>query len=310
MTAPRRRAAAQALTQQAALAEVISAFVERGVRALLIKGSVTARLLGVDPIVRPSVDLDLLVAESALPAAAEALAVLGFQDRYRAARPSELALAPHGQTWTRGGPFPVVVDLHHSLYHVRSPEMLFLALSRDAHSIAVGRTMVEVPGDGGCALIIALHAAQHGRGVVKTVEDLRGAIRYVPEKTWHQAAMLAGELGVVGPFAVGLRLVDGGAALADRLGVRGSVTVSDHLRAQSAPNGPLWIDQLRRAPTFGAAATVLHDALLPSPAAVRANHPDLGQSRGRLAAYYVLRWLRIPRALVLYARVRVRHVDE
>jgi len=309
-----RQAAARALAQEAALAEVFPVLVERGVRPLLIKGHATARLLGTDSAARPSGDLDLLVAESALPATKAVLLALGFQedqDWIRRTGPSEVASALiHAHAWTRGGPFPVAIDLHHSLYRVQQPSVLFAALSRDAHTITIGPTVVEVPGDGACALIVALHAAHHHRDMAKPLEDLRRATLCVPELTWHQAASLASELGVVGSFAFGLRLVDSGALLANRLGVSHTGKLGRRLRTPDTLGGARWIDSLLHAPTLRVATTVLYDAVFPSPRLVRAFNPELGSSRWRLAAYYLRRWLRIPRALALYAYARVRHVDE
>lgn len=310
MNTEKRWQARRAFAQEAALAEVVMALTKQGVRPLLIKGTATTRLLGLDPVTRPSVDLDLLVAAPEHPAAAGVLAGLGFKDTLSGARPSELAWHTHAQEWTRGDPFPVTVDLHYSVGRVRSSETLFATLSRDAETIVLGPTAVEVPGAAACALIVALHAAQHGQGSAKALDDLRRAIQCLPEATWHEAAALAGEVGEVGSFAFGLRLVDGGAALADRLGVFGAGTDMDQLRARDSHGGTEWIHRLRRAPTVAAAATVLRDALLPSPRFVRVHHPELGPRRSHLAAYYLLRWLRIPRALVRYARVRTRHAGE
>ena len=115
---------------------------------------------------------------------------------------------------------------------------------------------------------------------------------------------------MVTSFAFGLRLVTGGAVIADRLGVSGAGTATDHLRARDPHGGTEWIHRLRCARTVRAAATVLRDALVPSPGLVRANHPDIGPGRSHLAVYYLRRWLRIPRALVRYVRVRTRNVAD
>jgi hypothetical protein len=165
---------------------------------------------------------------------------------------------------------------------------------------------VEIPGDGACALIVVLHAAHHVP-MTRPLEDLRLAARRLSEPTWREAATLAAELGAAASFAFGLRLVDEGGAIADRLDARGDGSLRDQLRARAWEDGPVGIHRLRTAPTAGAAATVLRDALMPSPAFVRANHPELGLSRARLAAYYLRRWLRIPRALGRYIRVMGRN---
>ena len=273
-------------------------------RPLLIKGAATARVLGASPLCRSSADLDLMVARPSLAAARAALESAGFRplatrDRWAA------DWWKHAEVWKRGKPFEVEIDLHRSLPRAENAEAVFEALSRDAQTIEIGPVRVRTPSDAGCTLIIALHAAVHGPARERSLDDLRRAVSVVTEATWRDAASLAAEVGLTSSFAFGLRLVDNGGALADRLGVRGSGTFGDRLRAGGIEDdGAIWIDRVRNAPSRRAAASTLYDALFPTPSSVRARHPELGSSRMALCEYYVRRLLRIPRATTQYTRAR------
>lgn len=301
----RRWTSRRALVQEATLAEIVPALAGHDVRTLLIKGAATARLIGVPTLDRPSVDLDLLIHESSLVSAHAVLESLGFRHLDRPHGPGQSW--KHAENWTRGHPFPVWIDLHLSLPQADGAAKVFEALSRDAQTVRIGPSEVEIPGDAACALILVLHAAQHGRTNSRPLDDLDRAVAVVTEATWRGAASLAAEVGLMSSFAFGLRLVGGGAALAEQLGVRGQGTVIDRFRASGAPGaGPVWIHTLRHAPNLRSAMSVLRDGLLPSRTLVRALRPEVGSSRVRLAAFYVHRVLAIPRSVVQYVRARDR----
>jgi Uncharacterised nucleotidyltransferase len=293
--------ARRAMVQDAVLGEVVTAMHDRAVRPLLIKGVATARLLGQEPAQRRSADVDLLVAPSGLEAARAALRELGFEHKLSAARASE-RVHDHADEFVRGTPVPVSVDLHYSVARIPPSDAVFDALARGAEGLRIGRSTVDAPRAAACALIVALHASQHGVQRGRSIDDLERAIRVVPESTWAAAAELAVEVGAVGSFAFGLRLADAGPALADRLGAHGPETPSDRLRSQYANDGPVLVAKLRGARGVRHAGVLLRDALLPSPAKVRAYHPELGAGRTRLAAHYLRRWCRVPRVLVQYVR--------
>ncbi len=211
----------------------------------------------------------------------------------------------HAEVWRRGKPFEVEIDLHRSLPRAENAEAVFEALSRDAQTIQIGPVRVRTPSDAGCALIIALHAAVHGPARERSLDDLRRAVSVVTEATWRDAASLAADVGLMSSFAFGLRLVDSGGALADRLGVLGAGTFGDRLRASGTKDdGAMWIYRVRNAPSRRLAASTLYDALFPTPSSVRARYPELGSSRIRLCEYYIRRLLRIPRAITQYMRAR------
>jgi putative colanic acid biosynthesis glycosyltransferase WcaI len=297
----RQLAVARALRHEAALEELLPALRQRGVRPLVIKGPVTARLLYDRPRERPYGDLDLLVAPGELAAAASALAGLGYRPLLGGVRETELG-AQHAEAWRHERRIGVEVDLHHGLPLVEARERLLGILWRDSRRLEIGALVADAPGDGACALIVALHAAQHGDGWRRPLADLRRAVARLPIETWRDAASLAAELGVGPALAAGLARVEGGAELAAALGAAGTVSRQTRLMLRHASGGAQHLERALAAPTPVVALARLRDALFPSPALMRFANPGIGSNRVRLAAAYAARQARIPRALVDYAR--------
>jgi hypothetical protein len=291
------------LAHEAALGEVIAALQAREIHPLLIKGPVTARLLYDAPSERPFCDLDLLVAPASFTPATAALEALGFRSLFEGARSSEVGRA-HAEAWARSGPLPVKVDLHRSLYLTRNDGALFDAFSRSASTIVVAGTPVHTPSAGAFALILVLHAVQHEavEGAARAPEDLRRAIIRLPEPAWREAASLADELEVGWEFAAGLRATPDGAALAARLVVAPTATTEARLNAVAAPGGARQIARIVGARSPRLAATLVRDAVLPSPVLMRVAHPEAASSKRRLVGAYLRRFARAPRALREYVR--------
>lgn len=303
MITARKLAVARVLALEAALGEILAALQARGIDPLLIKGPATARLLYDSPSERPFRDLDLLVARAAFPAAAAVLKELGFRSLFEGARESEIGRA-HAVMWVRSEPMPAVVDLHRSLYLGRKDDVLFEAISRTARTSVVAGTPVQIPSAGALALILVLHAAQHGagKGAATTREDLRRAIVRLAEPTWREAASLADELEVGWEFAAGLRETPEGTELATRLGAPATATTEARLSV-TAPGGARQIAGIVRARSLRQAAKLIRDSVLPSPTIMRVAHPEAATSNQRLAGVYLRRYLRAPRALREYVRV-------
>src|SRR5436305_1304762 len=77
--------------------------------------------------------------------------------------------------------------------------------------------------------------------------DLENALEGVADELWREAACLGDRLDASGELTAGLGLVPGGAALADRIGLRDGVGVETRLRARSAPPTAIGFERLARA---------------------------------------------------------------
>src|SRR5205085_9950710 len=194
------------------------AFDERGVRYLLLKGPAFAQWLYDDPGARLYADIDLLIEPRCLPSARRTVVDLGFERWLGGLNSHERT--NHHEHWIGAGRLPAIVELHHTLALAEAPpSLMWDRLSAGAGTIELAGATVTVPSEMGCTLIVALHAAQHGVGDAKHMEDLRRACERVDIETWRAAAALAHELGAGDWFAAGLRLDRAGRKLADRLGL-------------------------------------------------------------------------------------------
>jgi len=195
------------LALDAVTAEVADDFERAGISVVLLKGPTISRWLYDAPGERPYDDIDVLVRERELRAAEDVLRRGGFRfvhDDW------------HGRIWLRG---PINVDLHGRIVGLGAePDQVFEAVLGSSERFPLGRGSIRMPSSAMRALLIALHAAQHGPDLPHPLEDLRRAVARLPGETWEEAADLAGELDARRAFATGLDLVPEGAALRGRLG--------------------------------------------------------------------------------------------
>ena len=286
------RWAAQALTLDAALAEVVRAMHQRGIRPLLIKGPAVAHWLYDDPGERTYEDLDLLVAPEQFGAAGAALAELGFRDTGRRLLAHERS--PNEAMWVRDREHLVIVDLHHWLYLLRAPaERVWAALTTGSGTRRVAGVSVDTPSPAAHLVILVQHAAQHGAGTPKPLEDLRRAIARVEVATWQRAAALATELGASGTMREGLALVSGGNELADRLALATDAARIVRLRAAGAPDTSAGFERLLATRGVRGRVRLIGGELAPSPSFMRLWKPLARRGRLGLALAYAWRpwWL-------------------
>lgn len=290
-------------------AEVVRALRGAGIRPILLKGPVLAAWLYAGGDFRPYFDSDFLVAPTDEAAAHETLAALGFVSRLGSDEHPGMA---DGHCWTRNDE---IVELHTSLEGVQAPpEVVWRALVRDVRSFEVSGETVEVLGAPALALHVALHAAQHGRDVVKPMEDLARALARVTYETWDDAATLAHELQATERFVAGLRLHSKGRELVERLGLRERPSVATELRASSAHSMAQALEDLRGLPGLSAKFRRLRSELFPSSEFLEWWSPLGARTLPRRLASMCLRvgWLvlRAPGAIYawLSAWVRVRRV--
>jgi hypothetical protein len=299
-------ASARSMRVDLVTAEVGRAFEQAGVQAILLKGPSVAKHLYLDGTARPYGDSDLLIAEDQRPAAEAALERLGFQ-RHLDDRdtPGWHQVAHH---WIRQAD-EAEVDLHWTLTGVAAPpDALWTALAARTEPMRVADFGFEVLDPGGRALHVALHAAQHGAGRPRPLEDLRRALEHFGEPIWKEAARLAQELDALPAFGTGLRLLDEGRELADRLMVPADTSVEADLLATSPPPAAMGIEHLAQAKGGRARAGILLRKLVPTARFMRAWSPLARRGRLGLAAAYLGRpfWLvaQAPRGFLAWRRAR------
>jgi hypothetical protein len=227
-------------------AEVVAELGLAGIRPILLKGPALATwLYGRAP--RNYADADLLIAPDEQAEAMRILERLGFE-RVAEEKVAPQEGPPHAWPWARARD-GAEVDLHHTLFGVGvGPEVVWDELAGKTEPLTVAGAEVEAPTAPVRALVVALHAAQHGPGGDKHIEDLARALDRADWETWAEAAALAARLDASHTFATGLRLVRPGERLADRLGLVDASLVESSARA------PLVIGLDRLAHTRGIAA--------------------------------------------------------
>ena len=286
-------AAAKALHADAVAAEVAAAFAAAGISSILVRGASIARhLYGTDEA-RSYDDADLLIPRTARARASDVLRGLGFRDVTGLGR-RESDRPPWSSTWGRdrdGGN----VDLHWTIVGAQAePETVWRVLSEEAAPLEVARTSLAGLNAPATALVVALHAAQHGVGIPRVQEDVVRALSLFRRETWESATRLAEAIDALDPYAFGLRLVPAGAELADDLGLPTHASVETILRSQDAPPTALGFDWLSQTPGVRAKARLIAGKIVPDRAFMRVwFRPARGGSSLALALGYLWRplWL-------------------
>lgn len=275
------------LSLDAAAAEAIGALNRAGIRVILLKGPAVADWLYDERWQRPYGDVDLLVSPDDHARAGAALAGLG----YRQSEFDEPGLATHASHWRRTEPAPVEIDLHRRLHWTRADAGSWSALAAGTERLTIGRVTVETLAPDARAMLIALHAAQHGARARRPIRDLERALERVDADVWTRAAGRARQLGVQGAFALGLRLAPGGAQLADRLALTASASAEARLRAATPEPTTIGWMRLLEQRSARAALNVMRAELVPRPDFMRAWSPLARRGRrGLMAAYLGRPW--------------------
>lgn len=267
----------------AALAEVSSALSERGLRSVLLKGPALATWLYDDPSERTYTDVDLLVDPSTFARAEAVLAELGFRQR-------GYQVSDWHVVWFRAGTLPIEIELHRALSWTRCPdERVWRVLGAGTDRLEVAGATVEIPRVAARLLVVALHAAHHGGGWHRTLADLERALGRASTAEWEAAAELARELEAIEPFAAGLRLVPGGAALAESLGLAAGVRREVALWLVGPELTTIGFEQFLAAPRLRDRLRLVARQLVPTPALLRAWQPLARRGALGLAAAYAWR---------------------
>lgn len=309
------RRLARQLALDSALAEVGAELDRRGVRSLLLKGPAFARWLYDEVAARSYSDVDLLIPPAQFEAARACVAELGFKRYGTGLHPHENS-AEHHETWLRRGAFPAVLELHRTLYLLSAPpELVWDCLSADSETMKIAGTPIEVPRVAARALIVALHAAQHGGNEKQPMQDLKLALERADTETWEEAAAIARQLGSLPAFSAGLRLVPEGWDLSRRLGIRSEQPPrSVRLRAATPPDTAIGIERLISTPGVRRRLALLARELVPSATFMRSSSALARRgSLGLIGAYLarpLLLGLKLPRGIVAWLRAAVPPAKE
>jgi hypothetical protein len=308
--------AAWTLLLDAAAAECISTLRTEEIRAILLKGPVTAQLYS-DPDSRTYSDVDLLVAPDEFPRALRTLEGIGFRNLVKARDTLEgthavpLRLERPSVAGRRQFPAGLAVDLHWSFHGIGASGAVFWAVvAEDAEQMVVSGTEVDVPSEPMQALLLALHAGTYKVSFRRPLTDLDRALELLSDDVWVGAHGLAIRLDAVPRFAAGLATRPLGLKLIDQLALEGMVDVRSALHTAGAP--PAVADGLVRLKAtrgVGPRVRVLARALIPGSPALRLTHPRLARlGPPGVAIGYLYRpfWLlaKLPAALRAQARAR------
>jgi hypothetical protein len=266
-TSPALVATTRSLRVDLVTAEVGAAFARAGVPHILLKGPSVALWLYPNGAGRRYVDTDLLVPPTAKRRAEAVLSSLGFGDLLAGASADEQD--PDACLWWRERD-RASVDLHRRLRGAGVSEAeVFRVLGPQTETMPVAGRPTPILKPAARALNIALHAAHDGIGNRQSLGDLTRAIDQLPLATWEAAARLAVALDATPSYVAGLCLLPAGRALAVRLELPMFRSVTDGLRAISAPALAAGFARLDEIPGRRAKLRFLKQNLLPSPSFLR-----------------------------------------
>lgn len=264
-------------------AEVVRALRSAGIEPVLLKGETLARWLYPDDV-RRYVDVDLLVDPARAEHAEAVLRSLGFE-------PWPREVSPHAHPWVRRSD-GAEIDLHRMLFGPKcAPERCWNELQGWTEVTELASVPVLTLSPPARLLQVVLHASQH-QDAAKPLEDLRRALKQVPEPVWHEAEELADRIDALHRMENGLGLVDEGTKMIERLPLVRAARIADRAPA------PLAVAFARLEEAHGAAAKLraLRIAIA-LPDQLGAGESVLGRSAKRLQA-------RISQLLWLPARIR------
>jgi hypothetical protein len=279
----RERVALLAISLQADLAavELFSALEEEGLNALLLRGSAIVERLYEDDA-RGYGDCDVLVPEHGREATEALLRRLGYV--------AYTALAAE-QHWHRRSD-RAEVDLHRAVRGVHAQhEVFWRAMWEHRDTIELRGLAVPVPDRAATAVVIALHAAQHGALVDHTLEDLRRALARWDADVWAEAAALAGEVDALLAFRQALAMLPAGVERLAGLGLEPSVTARSVMRERGIEVPDYLLESLPARER----AVILLRRVWPSRAEISLKFdPRAAESTPRLLAVHARRIGRLP----------------
>jgi hypothetical protein len=191
----------------AAAGEVMAAFAQAGIGALVLKGPVTARWLYTPTEVRGYTDCDILAAPDRFASAGRTLRELGFHLHVDEATHPEVRDEGRSQVWHRL-PQDVWIDLQWRLPGIGlAPGQAWELLWADHETMMIGTVEVTVPSEPARALHLATAAATAAAEPGKALIDLRYALDRLAPAVWAAAEQLAGTLNALPALRTGLTRV-------------------------------------------------------------------------------------------------------
>jgi hypothetical protein len=283
----------------AAAAEVLTAFDENGVDALLLKGRALGALLYEGGERTGYADVDLLVAPPHLSSAEHVLAGLGYSVDEANRWIDDIGGIAHARSWVRTDRGPLdqrIVDLHWKMPgSCASPTIAWEALTAQRTWIDVGGHRAATLDRGGQALHLAIHAAQHGPGFARTLDELSLALARWPVEVWASAAALAQRVEATPAFAAGLRLLPEGAELASRLELPPTAQLDWTIRNRGGqPRGTLRLQALLELDSLSDRLELARRSLLPPQAWIIHEFRWARAGSPLIVAAYAFHWLRLP----------------
>lgn len=270
-------------------AEVSWAFLDAGVRCLVIKGPSVSRWLYEAAESRPSVDVDVIVPPAQWDAAVFALGARAFRATHEGTHPGEIA--PHSVELHREDDElgRHSVDLHRYFPGINAPP-------GDAFELLWGGRVADdqagipvwFPGYPARALIVALHAAR-SPGVRHTQDDLTRMAAWAEVFGWGEVVALGRRLNALTALRAGLELLPDGAAVVGRAGLLDvEVTREWELMSQNAGLTALRLEEFRELPWHRRPGQLTR-WLMPSPVIMRYRDPRASESAFGLARAYGVR---------------------
>jgi hypothetical protein len=169
--------------------------------------------------------------------------------------------------------------------------VLWQALSRDCSVLDLNGRPVPVPSKGGTALVVALHASQHGATVGHPLKDLQRALDRFEPDVWAEGAARAGECDALFAFRQGLSMFPQGAARLAVLGLEPAMSRQAALRRK----GTRVPDYLFEGLSLAERRAILRYRLVPPREEMAALvDPRAAESRGRLVAAHGRRAAEVP----------------
>jgi hypothetical protein len=193
----------------------------------------------------------------------------------------------HAHLWI--APARVPIEVHWTLWGT-DPISTWRVLSAETEPAEILGEAVEIPNEAARCFIVALHAAHHGAGETKPLDDLQSAITIAPRAVWKRAAALAVEVGGETEFLVGLALVPDGERLRRNLGLS-SPALTERLAINLAEPvkgtaGFYWLGQQRG---LRAKARFVVRKIIPPADFMRFKYRFARNGKGGLALAYLYR---------------------